>query len=62
MLKLLNAQQCADALSIGIATWWRWVAEGRTPPKHMISPKRVAWRSDDIEDLINRIAPREVSQ
>lgn len=61
-LQLMSAKQCAADLSIGIATWWRWVAEGKTPKKHQISTGRVVWRSDDIEELINRIAPREVSQ
>lgn len=61
-LQLMSAKQCAAALSISIPTWWALVKDGKAPKKHQISTNRVAWRSDDIEDLINRIAPREVPQ
>ena len=61
-LQLMSAKQCAAALSISIPTWWAWVKDGKAPKKHQISTNRVAWRSDDIEEFINRIAPREVSQ
>jgi len=58
-LQLMSAKQCAAALSISIPTWWAWVKGGKTPKKHQISTNRVAWRSDDIEEFINRIAPKD---
>lgn len=35
-------------LPIGQSSWWRWHAEGKTPPAYKIGPKITAWKLDDV--------------
>jgi len=58
-LHLLRAKQCASRMGHSVTTWWSWVREGRAPAGTKISPKETVWRSDEIEELIERLVPRQ---
>ena len=61
-LRLLRAKECARKLGHSQPTWWAWVKSGRAPAGTKISPRETVWRSDEIDELIERLVPRrEVS-
>jgi len=37
------------------STWWAGVKSGKYPKPIRLSPRRVAWRKQDIESLIERL-------
>ena len=61
MTRLLRAKQCAELFGIHPNTWWKWVKEGRAPQGASISASTIVWRTDDLEVLMDRLAPRQLS-
>ena len=43
-------------LPISASTWWAGVAEGRFPRPVKLGPNTTAWRFEDIQGLLNRLA------
>ena len=61
-LSLYRVKDCARAAAVSTATWWSWVKAGTAPPGHKISQSITVWRSDEVEEFLNRLAPRRVGQ
>jgi predicted DNA-binding transcriptional regulator AlpA len=49
--KWLRAKACADRLSIGVSTFWRWVKLGRIPPGTRFSKRCTAWKESTIAEF-----------
>lgn len=66
-LKLLRLNQIIGDHKRGIqpiipvskSTWWEWVKEGKAPSPIRLGKRSVAWRSDDIKNLINKLSMNE---
>ena len=43
-------------LPISASSWWAGVAEGRFPKPVKLGPNTTAWRWEDIQGLLNRLA------
>jgi predicted DNA-binding transcriptional regulator AlpA len=53
----LNAQQCADLVGCGVATWWRRHYAGAVPAPVRIGLKKLLWRREEIESWLRAGAP-----
>jgi predicted DNA-binding transcriptional regulator AlpA len=42
-------------IPVSRTTWWRGVKNGRYPQGIKISERRIAWRAEDIQNLINSL-------
>ena len=40
-------------IPVGKTTWWNGIKEGRYPQGVKISARRTAWRTEDIQALLN---------
>lgn len=58
-VKLLRAKQCAEIMGFSVPTWWVWVRSGKAPKGTAISESMTVWRSDEIQELIDRLVPRQ---
>jgi len=52
---LWSLSEVLDRLSLGRSTWLVGVRRGIYPAPVRLSPRRVAWRPDDIQALIERL-------
>ena len=52
----LRLPQVLQLIPIGRSTWWRWVAEGKAPKGIKLGEKTTAWRSDQIDQLIEDLS------
>ena len=43
-------------IPISASSWWAGVAEGRFPRPVKLGPNTTAWRWEDIQGLLNRLA------
>ena len=43
-------------IPISASSWWAGVAEGRFPQAVKLGPNTTAWRFEDIQGLLNRLA------
>ena len=43
-------------IPISASSWWAGVAEGRFPRPVKLGPNTTAWRFEDIQGLLNRLA------
>ena len=46
---------------VGRTTWWRGIREGSYPRPYRLSVRRVAWRAEDIRELIEKTSPVSVT-
>jgi predicted DNA-binding transcriptional regulator AlpA len=60
MTRLLRAKQCAELFGVHPNTWWTWVKQGKIPQGSNIGANTTVWRSDDLQVLMDRIAPRKI--
>lgn len=49
---VLRPRQAAAYLSIGISTFWRWVAEGRLPQGTRLSARCTVWRREALDAFL----------
>ena len=47
-------------LPISASSWWAGVAEGRFPKPVKLGPNTTAWRWEDIQNLLDRLAEDQV--
>jgi|TARA_B100000315_G_scaffold111505_1_gene102289 predicted DNA-binding transcriptional regulator AlpA len=52
-MKILNAKQVTQITNLSRVTLWRMERAGKFPQRISISPNRVGWRDDDINDWID---------
>lgn len=57
--RLLRAKQCAEMMGFSVPTWWVWVRSGKAPAGTALSESMTVWRSDEIEELIDKLVPRK---
>lgn len=50
-----------ELFPVGKSTWWAGIREGRYPAPVRISRHRVAWRVEDIRQLVERLGADGVS-
>lgn len=50
---LLRAKDVCAMLGIGKSMWWQGVKDGRFPAPVKLGPRTTAWRSRDIQALID---------
>lgn len=48
----MRAKEAAAFLSIGVSTFWRWVADGRLPKGTKLATRTTVWRRSDIEAFL----------
>ena len=51
-MQILNAQQVVQITNLSRVTIWRMERAGEFPQRINISPNRVGWREDDINEWI----------
>jgi prophage regulatory protein len=51
--KLLRLKDVLKLIPVSRATWYAGCATGRFPQKVKLGPRIVAWRSEDIQKLID---------
>ena len=51
-MQILNAQQVIQITNLSRVTIWRMERAGKFPQRINISPNRVGWREDDINEWI----------
>lgn len=52
---LIRLPQVLQILPIGKSTWWSWVASGKAPKGIKLGKKTTAWRTSDIQQLLNNL-------
>jgi len=53
-MKLLRLKQVLEVVPVSKSTWWAGVKAGRYPqPVKYLGPRTTAWKSDDIDALVN---------
>lgn len=52
-MKILNAKQVTQITNLSRVTLWRMERAGKFPQRISISPNRVGWRDDDINNWID---------
>jgi len=52
---LLKIDGVLQFFPVSKSTWWAGVKSGKYPKPIRLSPRRVAWRKQDIESLIERL-------
>lgn len=55
---LLRLPRVLSLVGVSRSNWWAGVKSGKFPAAVKISPRVTAWRSSDIEDLLDRLAGR----
>lgn len=48
----MRAKDAAAFLSVGVSTFWRWVAEGKIPKGTKLAARTTVWRRSDIEAFL----------
>ncbi len=46
--RAVRAKEAAKILSIGVSTFWNWVAQGKLPKGRRLSPRCTVWLEKDI--------------
>jgi len=52
-MKILNAKQVTQITNLSRVTIWRMERAGKFPQRISITPNRVGWRDDDINNWID---------
>lgn len=52
----LRVDGILQLIPISKSTWWNWVNDGRAPPPVRLSDNVTAWRTEDIHELIRKLA------
>lgn len=53
-LQLLSKKQVCDMLGVAQVTVWRWVRDGHLPKPLQLGPRRIAWRTSDLQAFLTR--------
>ena len=53
-LHLLSKKQVCDMLGVAQVTVWRWVRDGHLPKPLQLGPRRIAWRTSDLQAFLTR--------
>lgn len=53
---LLRLQDVLTLIPVSRATWYDGIKNGRYPKPVHLSPRRVAWRVEDIRQLMQEVA------
>jgi len=54
----LRLPQVLEFIPVGKTCWWEGVKSGRFPKPVKISARCVAWKVEDIRDLIKRLSDK----
>ena len=52
----IRLPQVLQLIPIGKSTWWSWVASGKAPKGIKLGAKTTAWRSCDIQKLLDNLS------
>lgn len=55
-----RAKDCARHLSIGLSTWWLWVAQGKVERPIKLGPKTSVWKAGYIRELQQRLCQSQL--
>lgn len=53
-MKILNIKHVVDITGLSRVTIWRLERAGNFPKRIPLSPRRVGWREDEIQDWIQK--------
>jgi prophage regulatory protein len=56
----IRLPEILQVLPIGRSTWWQWVANGKAPKGIKLGAKTTAWKSSDIQKLLDDLSKEEV--
>ncbi|WP_373557359.1 helix-turn-helix transcriptional regulator [Pseudomonas fragi] len=51
---MLSKKQVCDMLGVAQVTVWRWVRDGHLPKPLQLGPRRIAWRTSDLQAFLTR--------
>ena len=52
---LLRVKQVLEKIPVSRTTWWQGVKDGKFPQPVKLGPRTTAWRTSDIDALINSL-------
>jgi prophage regulatory protein len=52
----LRLRQVLTVIPVGMTCWWEGVKSGRYPKGVKVSPRCIAWRAEDIRQLIKNLS------
>ena len=53
---LMRLPQVLQIFPIGKSSWWNWIASGKAPKGIKLGAKTTAWRSSDIQKLLDNLS------
>ena len=56
----VRLSQVLEVIPLGKTCWWEGVKSGRFPKPVKLSERCIAWKAEDIRDLIKRISEQHV--
>lgn len=62
LLRITDVLAPNGPIPVSKSTWWEGVRNGRYPKPIKLSPKITVWRSDEINQLVQKGTPEDVAK